>query len=765
MAPTPSHTTEATPPPAAPGWLHRHDPGLLTIKRSVRSAVVIPAAFGLGFALFPDQQVALFAVFGAFALCLFVDFRGTFRTRLRSYGVLVVVGSALIALGTAVSPYRWVAVATMGVVGFVVLFVGILSPRIAAASTSALLTFVLPVAVVVPPSAIGPRLGGWAIAAALSVPACLVVWPPRWRNDLRRLASAAVGSVARVAEARADGREATTESERMDRDLDALRSTFHATPYPPVSAVGTAVSLTRLVSRVTWAAGNAVLVGDPAAARDPGAIRGLLRASAAALDASARLISDDGYDEDDGAAADQVRRAAEDVDRRVAAELTDELAGLAAPDRIDRPGEPGSDDPLDTSFRARVLGIATEIVTDAALEASGRPPAVGRRVGPVEEPPPRLALGRLTSHLTARSVWFRNSLRAAMGLALAVAVVEVTDVEHGFWVVLGTLSVLRTNALATGATAARALLGTVIGFVAGVAVMVAIGGHTPYLWVVLPFAVFLSGVAPTMISFTAGQAGFTVTVVVVFNILQPTGWKVGLTRIEDVLLGCAASLVVGLLFWPRGATAALRRAVAEAFVANAAYLSDAVAHLTTPGHPVDLDPSHRASDDAYHRLDDAYRQFLSERGTKTVPVEPVAALVTGANRIRLAAFTLGSLPDLAATPADGGVEPVAVAGAVLRDAYASSLHWYGTFAASLDGSGPDPGPPDAHDPTLDDVLRTAYDAARAAGRTDLLRLVIVMAWAAELLDTEHDFEGRLAGTARLFAAPARKGGTGPATRS
>ena len=51
MAPTPSHTTEATPPPAAPGWLHRHDPGLLTIKRSVRSAVVIPAAFGLGFAL------------------------------------------------------------------------------------------------------------------------------------------------------------------------------------------------------------------------------------------------------------------------------------------------------------------------------------------------------------------------------------------------------------------------------------------------------------------------------------------------------------------------------------------------------------------------------------------------------------------------------------------------------------------------------------------------------------------------------------------
>ena len=48
-----------------------------------------------------------------------------------------------------------------------------------------------------------------------------------------------------------------------------------------------------------------------------------------------------------------------------------------------------------------------------------------------------------------------------------MTVADLTDVQHGFWVVLGTLSVLRTNAASTGATAFKAITGTVAGFVVG----------------------------------------------------------------------------------------------------------------------------------------------------------------------------------------------------------------------------------------------------------------------------------------------------------
>ena len=155
------------------------------------------------------------------------------------------------------------------------------------------------------------------------------------------------------------------------------------------------------------------------------------------------------------------------------------------------------------------------------------------------------------------------------------------------------------------------------------------------LWVLLPPAVLLAGTAPTVISFAAGQAGFTLVVIILFNIIEPTGWKVGLTRIEDVAIGCGVSVVVGLLFWPRGATAALGRALYTAFVANSGYLADAVDRLTMTARTVDTHPSQRASHSAYLRLDDAFRQYFAEQGAKAVPVETVARLFTGANRIRL----------------------------------------------------------------------------------------------------------------------------------
>ena len=103
-----------------------------------------------------------------------------------------------------------------------------------------------------------------------------------------------------------------------------------------------------------------------------------------------------------------------------------------------------------------------------------------------------------------------------------------------------------------------------------------IGTNTTLLWFLLPLAILFAGVAPAAISFAAGQAAFTLTLVILFNIIQPAGWRVGLLRVEDIALGCAVSLAVGLLFWPRGAGAALRRALADAYVDSARYLASAV---------------------------------------------------------------------------------------------------------------------------------------------------------------------------------------------
>ena len=170
--------------------------------------------------------------------------------------------------------------------------------------------------------------------------------------------------------------------------------------------------------------------------------------------------------------------------------------------------------------------------------AAGSPPP--RRLGPA------LPLALIGTHASLRSVWFRNSARGAIALAAAVAVAKLTDIQHAFWVVLGTLSVLRTSASATGATALRGLLGQLLGFAVGAALLVGIGTSPTALWVAFPLAVLAAAYMPGTAPFAAGQAAFTVTIVVLYNILAPAGWRVGLLRLEDVAIGCAVSLVVGL---------------------------------------------------------------------------------------------------------------------------------------------------------------------------------------------------------------------------
>jgi uncharacterized membrane protein YccC len=217
-----------------------------------------------------------------------------------------------------------------------------------------------------------------------------------------------------------------------------------------------------------------------------------------------------------------------------------------------------------------------------------------------------------------------------------------------------------------------------------------------------------------------------------------------------VAIGCAVSVVVGLLFWPRGATAALGRALSDAFVQSSGYLADAVDRLTTTTREVDTGPSERAAHGAYLRLDDAFRQLLTERGAKVVPVETVANLFTGTNRIRLAAYTLATLPVLVPEPGEAELESVAIAGAVLRDSYASSHRWYEEFADLLADRRDSLDPPPVHDETLHGVLREAFEDARARRRGDRLRMTLRMLWADELLETQRQMQADLAGSADLF---------------
>ena len=70
-------------------------------------------------------------------------------------------------------------------------------------------------------------------------------------------------------------------------------------------------------------------------------------------------------------------------------------------------------------------------------------------------------------------------------------------------------------------------MGTAIGFVLGAVFISVVGVDPAVMWTLLPLVVFGSAYVPEIASFIAGQAMFTMMVLIFFNLIVPTGWSVG----------------------------------------------------------------------------------------------------------------------------------------------------------------------------------------------------------------------------------------------
>ena len=409
---------------------------------------------------------------------------------------------------------------------------------------------------------------------------------------------------------------------------------------------------------------------------------------------------------------------------------------------------------LEPTFRAREVGFATSLIGHNVkrIAAAERRGWWDRLLGHQPDgvvTPWSAARQRAATHLERHSVWLHNSVRGAIALGVAVFIANETGLQHSFWVVLGTLSVLRSNALNTGQFAVRGILGTVAGFVIGAGILKLIGTSAVLLWVLLPLTILGAGLAPAVISFAAGQAAFTITLVILFNIIQPAGWKVGLVRIEDVALGCAVSLVVGLLFWPRGASSALRKTLAAAYQDSADYLGRAVEFSLARhnlGEPI---PPARSGDwvqaaAAYRRLDDAFRTYLSERGAKPVPFAAITGLVSGVTALRIAGTALLEL-----WRHDDGQsgEDSANAQAEVRAAGERVRRWYEELGAGIaTGTGiPEPLEPDvAANTRLVEALRRDLGAGSGEPNPTVVRMI----WTADHLDAMRRLGATLVDPAR-----------------
>ena len=513
--------------------------------RTLRAVLVIPSLFALTFEGFGNLQMALFAAFGGFASLVMASFGGSRRDKLTAHFGLAVIGSLGLIIGTAVNGIAWLAVLVTIPVTFGIFFAGVAGPNAASGVTAALLPYVLPVATPGTISMIPDRLAGWWLASVVSTAVVLLIPAPSPGDRLRAVAAGSARTLGGHLEASARGTATAADIQACQEAKHQLMTAFASTPYRPVGLATADQGMASVVQLLEWCT---VLLADateghPNLDQAAQPDRELFVLTAVVLRQTGDLLAGTTSASPDITAMERQREAATAYHQSAADQDIDSVEIVAR-----------------HAFHAQAIALVVRnIVADALIATRRADPETiaARRLGWYGAQPEGTmaerraasiagAMGVLTRHASFRSVWFLNSLRGSLALAAAVLVADISDVQHGFWVVLGTLSVLRSNAASTESTALRALGGTLLGFVLGALLLLGIGTSTPALWAALPIAVAVAAYAPGALPFTFGQAAFTVVVLVLFNLLAPAGWRVGLLRIEDVAIGCLVSLVVGV---------------------------------------------------------------------------------------------------------------------------------------------------------------------------------------------------------------------------
>jgi uncharacterized membrane protein YccC len=336
------------------------------------------------------------------------------------------------------------------------------------------------------------------------------------------------------------------------------------------------------------------------------------------------------------------------------------------------------------------MATAVRVATGGTVQDDRAGPQVSRRRFPYAYAGPvRRYWRQFALHLTPRSVYFQQAVRVAVALAAGRLLVGVLDLQHGFWVLLATLTLLRGRALDTRVALRPAAIGTVAGALAAAGLLFVVGNRMEVYAALLPPVLVLAVAAGSVAGLGWGQALFTVAITLVFSQVSPPGVGLAEVRASDVLLGAGLGLATGLLAWPRGAGGELRRAAGRLLDSGgdlvrqtsgqltaappttapptAAPANAAPANATPPaadrGRPALAVEDRGAADrmqDAFALADATYSMYQAERHTPAEStVDWQAILVTGHHLIRGAELLRVDNPPGALAPWSEVVTPSA----------------------------------------------------------------------------------------------------------
>jgi len=267
-----------------------------------------------------------------------------------------------------------------------------------------------------------------------------------------------------------------------------------------------------------------------------------------------------------------------------------------------------------------------DVVTDLS---QGKQHSITQRgIFPPAQPKRFSIIAPLRDNLTFRSVLLRHALRLALITTLAELLASVLQLPRGYWITLTALVALKPNFGGTSETTVQRVIGTVIGGIIGITLVVLI--KSPLAIAVCLLLLVFTAMSVRSLSYSIFITLLTPAIILLLNIISAGGWKVGVLRIVDSLAGGMLALLGSYLLFPRWERQQLPVQLETTIRANLAYFQQVIADYLNPERNAFTDSidklRHQAALENANAAAAAQRLFSEPRHVQG-EVEPVTTLV------------------------------------------------------------------------------------------------------------------------------------------
>jgi Fusaric acid resistance protein-like len=642
--------------PSDPGWFR--DPAAL--EAAARLAVVVAVPF-LALYFAGAELVAIWAMLGALNIVL-SGFGGSRRQVVLSTAALTVAMATFALVGPLIAHSDAAVVLATFIVAFAAGWLGLLSSYWRVGGPLALIVFVigvsLPGSVEIGVEAAGGILigGAAALAGLLAVP---TAGPAGLLFD--RLATsfeAIADAVGRVIPASAGGAavDAATESDRLG--LEALRHQIDETRD--------------FLADNAWA----VAGHGPSEHLQVALIQDVERI-AGDVGRLAALIEDEPLGQPE---RELIAPALEAV--------VEAIRELAASIRNRRPTDPAY-------LRAAVGGpgvesqgtamIARGWLADDVMAAAANATAIPRPLGSQR----RAYREELRRELSRESPYFLFGLR--LGIAVAAGTwlylaLGLSD-AHGLWIPVTIIVVVQPTLAGSVERTLERFGGTLVGVALALGLLALIGEQEVPTVVLFPFLLFAT-VYLGRIDYAVAVAFITLSVVLLFDLLEPAGASTDLERLSGTVVGIAIGAAATFALWPRS----LHRTL----VASAANLIDASGRCLAASQQAGPDSSRPCdgATEALLRYASAERLYVRQPGDLALDRGALYELDRASQRLLELATMIRGLAQptrqTLATPMTGDILRMGALASALRDGCRGVVSDCSRTADATDGVQSDP---------------------------------------------------------------------------